>query len=231
MPLITNQNSLKQNTFWIAQVEALYNATFPDADEREFFLDILQRIDESQTDIRTIIYFESIGKTITSTMIIDVYRNHYFHLIYLMIAPKFRGQGICRRLLTQEVKEIIAIIRPNYEGIFLESNQPLSSVQDSFNPRTRLDIFQKIGIRRIPIHYIQPPLAAGKSSVRHMYLLFLPSNNLEYSLSKNYIVSFLKNFYQGLGAFPQGNSEFCSMISELKSIEGIDGFIPLHKIL
>lgn len=232
MPMVTllDQHSVRENTRWIPKIEQLYLESFPDADEREEFLDILHRIEPSNSQIRSIICFENIGEEISGVMILDIYQNLYFHLIYLMIAPKFRGQGMCRRFLTKELQRIVESIQPTYSGVFLESNQPLDMVIDAFNPRTRLNIFRKIGVQWIPIDYIQPPLSRGKASVHHLHLLFLPSKNQVYPLTKDYISTFLKELYQSLGVVIQRNSALNAMFKELESMQRIHGSIPLLEI-
>lgn len=230
MVILLDQHSVQGNSQWIPKIEQLYLASFPDSDEREEFLDILHRIEPSNTPIRSIICFENIGEEISGVMILDIYQNLYFHLIYLMVAPKFRGQGMCRRFLTEELQQIVGSIQPTFAGVFLESNQPLDKVIDAFNPRTRLDIFRNIGVQWIPIGYVQPPLSRGKESVHHLYLLFLPSKNQGYPLTKSYIGTFLKEFYQSLGLEIKRNSALNAMIKELESMQRIHGSIPLQEI-
>jgi hypothetical protein len=68
---------------------------------------------------------------------------------------------------------------------------------DSFSPESRIKIFDKLGMKLIPIKYIQPPLDVNKSYVLNLQLLYYPIVELS-EISTGEVIYFLNSLYQSL---------------------------------
>jgi GNAT superfamily N-acetyltransferase len=116
--------------------------------------------------------------------------------VRLVIDDQFRGRGIAKTLITSRLSKLVKYYGSPCQGIFVESNIPNLTENDSFDPTIRLKIFDKLGMKLIPISYIQPPLNPKKDFVSNLYLLYYPISDVQ--LKTNEVIYFLNSLYLGL---------------------------------
>lgn len=205
----------------------IFKDSFPDDNERESFSDIIPRIrhNDSATHPYSYCVLAMDGRSIAGGVVADWYPScKSLEIIYIAVDPDKRGQGVGKHLLKNEaLPRIMAAIREEekseVKNIFLEVEIPIREPMGmEINPVDRVVIWDKWGAKRIPIHYTQPPLSPGKAPASNLMLMALPVGNIPSDRIKSEdLVSFLKDFYKGLGA---SDSIFLtSMIQEIEEIE------------
>jgi GNAT superfamily N-acetyltransferase len=100
-------------------------------------------------------------------------------LAYNTVAPEYRGEGLGRILLDARVellKEMAQAYGRELKGVFFEINDPTKIVagQDSIDPAKRMSMYLKMGAAKVPIDYVQPPLAGSGQKCRNLMLMALP---------------------------------------------------------
>lgn len=216
--IIENIDSVEINKSYLNSFYELYLEAFPDENERELFDDIIKRVDIQKHELRTLIGLYIVNEQVAAGFIIDIYSNIHFHLIYLIVKPDARKAGVGKFLVTQEIIRIVTNINPSSLGLFLESNIPWKTKQDAFDPKIRINVFNKYGIKWIPIDYIQPSLSIEKKQVENLFLLFLPFKKEKTKIDYPIIIDFLSRFYHGLGFDPKNSKEFNQMSEQLSLI-------------
>lgn len=196
MILIGSKSSIEVNKKKLEDFKKIYLEAFPDDAEREDFNEILYRVKNSDFP-KTVIILEVDGESLIGGMIVDIYHNQIYHLIYLVTNPRFRGRGCAKKLIGEGLTKLIKNFKSAATGVFVETNIPNLTKEDSFSPTTRCQIFEKLGMKRIPIKYIQPPLEFGKDWVFNLQLLYYPIDNLE-EISTNEVIYFLNSLYASL---------------------------------
>ena len=168
-------------------------------------------------------------------IIADWYENSKsIHLIYLVIDEKYRGKGFAKKLINDGVVIIKNWIK-NEKGIdiknvFFESNNPEKTINDNFDPLTRLEIFSQMNAKWINLPYIQPALDAKKRDVDNLFLLsFTQFNAKGDKIPKDEIISFLKDLYISLGESEKSKS-FVRMQNALEQQKNNEGDIELQPI-
>lgn len=228
MEIIYTAESLKQCENTVREFEKNYNTAFPDDDEREDFNIIRERINEKtfRDDPKTFLVLEN-----SSGLIAEYYPScGSILLTYIVVSENSRGKGIARKLMQQGVLHEIAkiIFRETGEAIravFFESNNPLKTSHDSFDPTTRLSIFKRMGAKLIDIPYVQPSLGAGKDRVDNLFLFTFPLGNQDF-IKTDIVLSFLTSFYKELGvANPESDPDFICMKKALPP-----HFTPLSEV-
>ena len=229
MTIIDSNASIATYSAHLKAFEALYIQAFPDENEREYFEDILARIDNPVGQPSSIIGLITQEETVLAGVVLDVFDNDFFHLIYLVVNPDFRNSGIGKTIMTDGLKQLVLSRNPNIDGVFLESNIPWKTTEDAFDPTLRMNIFKRYGVKWIPMEYIQPSLSSDKEPVKNLFLLFLPFNANQESISYRYTIEFLTRFYQGLHCDPASSDEFQIMVNQLNFIN-INNQITLKEI-
>lgn len=195
MIIIDSEKSILENKLYLDCFESIYLQSFPDELEREEFSDILLRVKDGKFP-KSIIVLET-DIDILGGMIIDIYNNSIFHLTYLITNPSKRQTGVANKLIQCRLKELIELLESDASGVFIETNIPHKTSFDSFDPETRVKIFNKLNIKWIPIDYIQPPLDKSKSAVSNLYLLYYPIVNRGF-ITRDELIQFLNSLYLGL---------------------------------
>lgn len=216
---IDTQGAIHENKALLGDFERLYYDAFPDVNERESFNDICARINQDNQPLRSLIALTYSNEGILGGMVLDIYENTWFHLIYLLVKPDARNQGIGKQLICEELPLLVRSINTDCKGVFLESNIPWQTHTDSFDPYTRLSHFRHFGVKWIPIRYVQPPLSKEKACVSNLFLLYYPFSKAYSLINKQYIRAFLYHFYVNLGAETDGCIEYESMLNELNHLE------------
>lgn len=195
MIIIDSEDKLHKYQKYLEIFREIYFEAFPDEMEREEFSDILVRISEDFP--KTIIILSLESDEVLGGMIVDVYQNKVFHLTYLITNQKFRGKGTAKYLVNQCLESLIKHLKSDSNGVFVETNIPWLTKNDSFEPIIRVGIFNKLKMKWIPIEYIQPPLSLGKDKVSNLFLLYYPINDVELKITE--VEDFLDCLYQSLG--------------------------------
>ena len=241
MKLIFDLNSYVKNKGLIDDFEQIYNAGFPDVNEREDLSVIIKRVTNKKKELEpyTIILISSIDSVVVGGLIADWYdKSKSIHLTYLIIDEKFRKQGLGKELIIKGIKLIKDSIRKEggieIKNVFFESNNPEQTKRenDSFDPYTRLKIFSSLGAKWIDIPYVQPALDIKKKSVDNLMLLsFSQFNNNINTIPVNDIMAFLEDLYAGLGVKDLiHNKDLQNIKSKLKRSKDDFGNIELKKI-
>lgn len=213
MLLIDSKNKIDSNKLYIEKFKKVYIEAFPDEMEREDFNEILYRVRYSDFS-KTVIVLDIDGDDLSGGMVLDIYDNQIYHLIYLVTDPKFRVRGCAKKLIKEGLPRLFKNYQSASTGVFVETNIPHLTKKDSFSPKTRVEIFEKLGMKRIPIKYIQPPLEYGKNWVFNLQLLYCPVTSDLSEISTHEVVYFLNSLYRGLEQ-PYDNSNLDFMRKSL----------------
>jgi len=108
---------------------------------------------------------------------------------YILVDKQLRSTGV-GRLLFETRKEVLDVAARRHgtercHGLFIEVEHPERTPPEllAAERETALDawqrwrIFDHLGFRRVALTYVQPPLAADKSPVDYLDLMFLPWDN------------------------------------------------------
>lgn len=241
MNLIFDRESYLKHVNLIDSFKELYITGFPDINEREDFEVILKRVfgDKQPHEPHSIIVLDTADESNSTKaaggIIADWYENSKsIHLIYLVIDEKYRGKGFAKKLINDGVVIIKNWIK-NEKGIdiknvFFESNNPEKTINDNFDPLTRLEIFSQMNAKWINLPYIQPALDAKKRDVDNLFLLsFTQFNAKGDKIPKDEIISFLKDLYISLGESEKSKS-FVRMQNALEQQKNNEGDIELQPI-
>ena len=219
--LIYNEARYTEHLSCIEAFLPIYEEAFPDADEREDWEDIQTRICQPNAFPKTFLVFDNHTKP-NGGLVADFYPQiGVIHLIYIAVSKKSRGQGLAKKLIRELLPDAIEEIQNYYQfktkALLFESNIPWRTQTDSIDPNTRLQIFEHLGAKAIPIQYTQPALAAGKKEVDNLFLLSFPLEGIQHqTLDTELLISFLKEFFIGLGIEePTQNKTFVRMQNEL----------------
>lgn len=176
--LIHDQQSYALQRSELAEFYAVYLEAFPDEDEREDWDDIVARVCDPKATPRTFIFLDT--QYPTAAGIIADYYPHIgvVHLIYIAVKPDHRGQGIAKRLIKELLPKAMSQLQSIYgfevQAQLFESNIPWRTQKDAIDPHLRLQIFEHLGAKAIPIAYTQPALSEGKKNVENLFLLSFP---------------------------------------------------------
>ena len=240
MKLIVDSKSYSEQVLLINSFKEIYISAFPDINEREDFDVILQRVfwNKQPNEPHSILILTATdGKNpeVTGGLIADWYENSKaIHLIYLVIAEKFRGKGIAKKLVNEGVTAIKQWIEKEKKieirNVFFESNNPEKTKNDNFDTIARLEIFSQFGAKWINIPYIQPALDTKKREVDNLFLLSFTQFNVKGDkIPEIEIIAFLKDLYLSLGQTDK-NKSFVRMQKALEKLINTDGDIELQYI-
>lgn len=237
MNLIVDSASIKDNATYLKPFQEVYEAGFPDENEREIFSDILDRISGISPSYQppSIIIIKTDNEIVSGGLIVDWYKDcQTVHLTYLIVNPNFRNQGIAKSLINEGIKEIIDWIerekKIKIKNVFFESNNPSKTLNDNFDPTLRLKIFTKLGAKLIDFPYVQPPLDEKKDQVENLFLLsFTQFNAGGDKIPGKEIQCFLLDFYKGLGVDDQ-HPAYIKMVKFLESMMDKNGDIKLSEL-
>jgi GNAT superfamily N-acetyltransferase len=144
---------------------------------------------------------------------------------YLTVAPGVRRRGLARRLV-ELGRQVLAVDagQPGGPGpvLFAETEKPERSPHESpADVAARLAALARLGFLRSELPYVQPPLGRGKPPVDRMVLLVHgPSlaataadgaGSGAPAVSGGLVESFLRDFYESLGAAPDRSPAFQAM--------------------
>lgn len=143
---------------------------------------------------------------------------------YLAVAPEVRRHGIARRLIALGRQVLAADAgHPGGAGpvLFAETEKPERSPHESpAQVASRLAALARLGFLRSELPYVQPPLGPGKPPVDRMLLLVHGPSLAGTAdgtppgapaVSGRLVESFLRDFYESLGAAPDKSPAFQAM--------------------
>ena len=214
MLLIKDKESYDRNHELINQFSVIYNQAFPDENEREELSAIYNRLCVQSKPFSFIIFDVQKG-IVQGGLIIDVYTEvEVAHLIYIVTDPEKRRQGIAKRLLKTYLPAALHELDLDIETVIFESNNPQLTLIDSFDTNLRLDIFRRLGAKRIPINYIQPPLEGRTQRVDNLFLFVYTKQDY---IDTFRLEKFIGDFYRGLGVVDyEKNNDYIATINSLK---------------
>lgn len=197
----------------------LYLPNFPIPEEREdpkVWKPLLQK---SKNPLLHILVAKPIDKIRSSPKIIGFIFAEFYKkskcglLTYLAVHLKYRRQEIGKYLLKEGVKKLkkdAKNLKIKIKVIFGEINDPqkVKTIQDSMNPKRRLEIIAKLGAHIVPIRYIQPQLKSGQGRFDKIFLIVFPLyKGQQKYISGNTVIAFLYELYKNQGVKNVKNDE------------------------
>jgi hypothetical protein len=222
--LLHDQKSYEAYRSAVDVFQPIYVEAFPDDDEREDWLDIEERICNPDSVPKTFLFFDKVQQP-SAGIIADYYSSiGVVHLIYIAVRLEDRGKGIAKRIIKDQLPAALRQLQSMYafelKAVLFESNIPWLTQKDAIDPASRLQIFEHLGAKSIPIAYTQPALDATKKPVDNLFLLAFPIENVSFeTMEKELLIEFLSAFYKGLGIdYPEQNEAFKRMQRDINKI-------------
>jgi GNAT superfamily N-acetyltransferase len=194
--------------------EQIYRDAFPIRDEAESpetWLPLLGEVVPSGQPHTHIVLACDPTSYIVGGAIFEEYRiSGCWLFTYLVVHPHVRGRGIASRLLA-EVLRIMAADQSQEPVLLAEAEDParIAAPADRAFAEARLRILDRLGLRRLPIDYVQPALGPDKSTLDSLFLLcFDPAGDS--CVPARRIDAFLHEFYAACG---QADSPYVAQIS------------------
>ena len=188
--------------------ENLYLKYFPNENEREPFKNIKDRIwNQKYPESEILLCVED--DVVVAGCVSDYYPgSKAVEPIYLVVDDTHRNSGIARMLLDTIYK------RSGVVDMYVEVDNPelVSESGSSINPKTRIDIYRKLGFTLLDIEYVQPPLAEGMDFERNLLLMCKTKRK---PLSRDRVKKFLTDFYRGLDCV--GSDEYRKLMDNIDS--------------
>lgn len=138
---------------------------------------------------------------------------------YLAVRPGTRRRGLGRRLFDVALARLQARAAADLDRplpVFGECNDPerVAEAEDPMDARLRLRVLHRLGMRRLDMSYVQPPLAPGQPADHGLMLLIhrssLAGDESGYSTAP--VLAFLRSFYEAEGFTPAEDSpDFMAM--------------------
>ncbi len=193
MIVVNDLESYIEYEDYVVQFEReLYLPSFPNENEREPFNLIIERIKQ-----RVIPYTDIILEIEDDKVIAGCISDYYpscksIEPIYLVVREEYRKQGYAGKLLNEAFK-----LYDNISDMYVEVDNPkfVSSNDSAINPDTRIKIYEKLGFKMLDFNYVQPPLDEG---LDYEYNLRLMHKSKDNKITKERLIDFLENFYEGL---------------------------------
>ncbi|MBI3440342.1 MAG: hypothetical protein HY052_00785 [Proteobacteria bacterium] len=212
----------------------VYEPAFPIAEERETMSSLLSGLDGTDSGLGNIV-IAIISDNINTTdpAIKGIVVGYYYHkedvglLAYTATAPEYRNQGLGHIQVEILGQAFLRMAKKNggkLGGYFLECNDPLKvkPEEDSFDPATRIKIFQKWGAKIMPIDYVQPPLEAGAKKCTSLKLLAYPHPETGKYPTLEAIKGFVRGIYTALirysGIFLQADPDYVRMMQQIDAL-------------
>lgn len=145
-------------------------------------------------------------------------------LAYVATDPESRRLGLAKHLLARlchDMHDHARQLGKPLRAIFGEVNDPdrIAAGEDSFDPRTRLEIYQRWGYRVAPIDYVQPALEPGRQKFSQLKLLLIPHPVTGRHGDASDIARFLEGIYTELGVDIASDPDYAAMIRQLGQLD------------
>lgn len=212
---ITTPDELTANRQTVAAFFDLYEspANFPDPDEREPRENILERVATNSTRPHTHLLAYRTEGEVRGGLIAEFYpKSRCVLLTYIFVHPDFRGQGVASKFIkTDKKRGVPGLLRhiekrfkTRVQAVLFESNNPMKTEEanDSMPPADRLARFYKLGGKRFPFEYRQPPLGDNLGEVDNLFLCSFPAlTGHSFVMPRQMLVEFLAEFQESLKEF------------------------------
>lgn len=146
---------------------------------------------------------------------------------YLAVAEAARGRGLARALfgaLRDRLADGQLSRGETVSAVFAEIHDPaaIASGDDVLDPQARLQVMARLGGRRIPAEYLQPPLGPGRSAAGGLWLIAFPGlTPVAPPLSADTVRAFLIEFYRELGSTqPERDPLYAATFASLDVLVG-----------
>jgi GNAT superfamily N-acetyltransferase len=210
--------------------DELYLPSFPDPDEREDVSVWKPLLWGERRDGERLLFHALVAATnleererrrIAGLAFVELYPRSCSGLLsYLAVGPDFRRTGLGRALVAIALDTLKADAerfgRP-LTAVYAEIHDPerVSRRTDSMDPAERVSFFAKLNSRRVPIHYVQPPLRPGADRARMLDLIVVPAERGQRELNGEDIAAFLRELYGELVEHPAADRDLRRMEDEL----------------
>ena len=186
----------------------LYVESFPIDNEREPVETIMQRI-VNEGPVKSHIWLVTENDRVVAGAVADLYREaETSNLIYLAVSKDHRKKGLAKELINQ-----ITLCHPWVKDIVVEVDVPEkeNGRLSAIDPATRIRIYERLGFIRVPIRYVQPPLAPGMDYEHGLALMVRTTdvNGIRERMKK-----YLSDFYESEGL--PDDAELKRMKKEMK---------------
>ena len=185
----------------------LYLKYFPNENEREPFNLILERIWNDEWPTTKMVLHVEDDKVIAGC-ISDYYTEcKTIEPIYLVVDEEHRNKGIAKEMLED-------VFRGNdIVDMYVEVDNPerVEGTDSAIDPKTRIEIYRKLGFELLDLDYVQPPLDKGMDYERNLLLMYRTKKP---PLKRERLVKFITSFYKGLNSL--GTSEYFKLIDSIK---------------
>ena len=100
-------------------------------------------------------------------------------LAYNAVGSDYQGAGFGKAMVEGRIKGLKALAEESgqtLKSVIIEVNDPakVKPEEDSMDPAKRVALFERWGARRVPVDYVQPPLAQGLDKGRTSLLMVYP---------------------------------------------------------
>lgn len=146
---------------------------------------------------------------------------------YVAVSEAARGRGLARALfaaLRQRIAGGTFSRGQAVRAVFAEIHDPaaIAAGDDVLDPQARLHVMARLGGRRVPVDYLQPPLGPGQSAAGGLWLIAFPDLAPAASpLSAETVRAFLLEFYRELGsAQPESDPLYAATFASIDALAG-----------
>jgi GNAT superfamily N-acetyltransferase len=196
--------------------EQIYRDAFPIRDEAETpetWLPLLgDAVPSGQPHTHIVLACDPASRIVGGAIFEEYRISGCWLFTYLVVHPQVRGRGIATRLLS-EVLRVMAAGQSQDPILLAEAEDParMSDPIERAFAEARLRILDRLGLRRLPIDYVQPALGPDKSTLDNLFLLcFDPTGDSRVLAHR--IDAFLLEFYAACG---QSSSPYVAQISRV----------------
>jgi GNAT superfamily N-acetyltransferase len=219
----------------------LFLPNFPDPDEGEdpsIWAPLLWGApDPSQPALHALVAGRDLaspnGRDLIALVLCEFYRRSSCGLLsYLAVRPGYRGRGLARWLVERAVATLRAEAESSGKGLramFGEVHDPakVDPSEDAFDPTSRLEVMDRLGVRLVPISYVQPELRPGLRRSDRLLLVAFPIEGPVCSLPAETIRDFLHDLYSALGVRdPDGDPDYARMKGQLEPTVSLSALRP-----
>jgi len=199
--------------------QQIYREAFPISDQTEqpeVWLPLLDDVVPAEQPRVYIVLACNAASRILGGIIFEEYRTSGCWLVtYLVVRPDSRHRGIASGLVREAVRTIGANQTKDC-NLFAEAENPdlIADPANRAHAEERLRILDKLGMRYVPIEYIQPPLGPDKQALDDLLLLYFAPDEAQSRIPVSRLVAFLNEFYAALN---QDNSPYLARIGSTLS--------------
>jgi hypothetical protein len=208
--------------------EQVYRAAFPKPDEAEgpdTWVPLMNEIGPAGQPQVYIILAGDSPDSVLGGIVFERYRRTGCWLAsYIAVRPDARHHHVASGLVGEAVRDIEAC-GPADWLLFAEAEDPekLTDADECAQARQRLLALDRLGMKRLPVAYVQPALAPDKRALDDLMLLcYAPDGDPDRAqISAARVAAFLAEFYAALG---QANSEHLQRMNI--TLGRLDGLRP-----